>query len=84
MVYCKVDTATHLRLLLPLLPDDAAAACWARVFVLTRGGPLLRNVRLAPLIAGKLESCMGNGGGVPGTTCPVWSPLLDLWGGDSI
>ncbi len=43
-----MDTATHLRLLLPLLLDAAAAACWARVFVLTRSGPLLRDSRLAP------------------------------------
>ncbi len=77
-----MDTATHLRLLLPLLPNNAAAACWARVFVLTHDGPLLRDSKLATPIAGKLESHMVNGGGVPSTACPVWSPLLDLQGGD--
>ena len=82
MVYCKVDTATHLRLLLPLLPDNAAATCWAQVFVLTRSGPLLCYSKLAPPIAKKLKSCMMNGGGVPRATCPIWSLLLNLRGGD--
>jgi hypothetical protein len=84
MVYCKVDTATHLRQQLPLLNDNAAAACWVQVFVLIRSGPLLRNSRLAPTITRKFESCMVNRGEVPGTICPILSPHLNLKGGDSM
>jgi hypothetical protein len=61
----------HCRMLSPCLSNDLRRPTVARIKTCT------------PHI-GKLESSMVKGGVVPGATCPIWSPLLDLWGGDLI